>query len=263
MTAASSGCLVLSVNPGYDETTIGWDPNLIGHWVDADDKATLQIDRGEWKSYRIHYVHPIETGDLTGYLTAIGNERYLDVMPARGEDRGSFLLPLHAMLHLRLDGDRLELTPLSYEWFGEQLRAGRPIPGLSADARSERERAPRLARRSLSGLAARTIRRRPCVRGVGDVCAKALALRRRWESEERDATADSGGVRGGGSVGGDAGPSGSEPQRGRVHALRAARARDRVVQDHLRRHRRVAGREVLLQSDPASAASPPTSRSSI
>ena len=90
VTAASSGCLVLSVNPGYDDTTIAWDPHLIGHWVDADDNATLQIDRGEWKSYRIHYVHPIETGDLTGYLTAIGNERYLDVMPARGEDRGSF-----------------------------------------------------------------------------------------------------------------------------------------------------------------------------
>jgi hypothetical protein len=132
VTAASSGCLVLSVNPGYDDATIAWDPNLIGHWVDADDNATLQIDRGEWKSYRIHYVHPIETGDLTGYLTAIGSERYLDVMPARGEDRGSFLLPLHAMLHLRLDGDRLELTPLSYEWLAQHLRAGRPIAGLSA-----------------------------------------------------------------------------------------------------------------------------------
>jgi hypothetical protein len=36
------------------------------------------------------------------------------------------------VLHLRLDGDRLELTPLSYEWFAEHLRAGRPIPGLSA-----------------------------------------------------------------------------------------------------------------------------------
>ena len=92
----------------------------------------LQIDRGEWNSYRIHYIHPIETGDLTGYLTAIGNERYLDVMPARGEDRGSFLLPLHAMLHLRLEGDRLDLAPLSYEWFAEQLRAGRPIAGLNA-----------------------------------------------------------------------------------------------------------------------------------
>jgi hypothetical protein len=128
----SSGCLVLSVNPGYDEATLGWDPRLVGSWIDADDNVSLQIERGEWKSYRMHYIHPIETGDLTGFLTSIGNERYLDVMPIRGEDRVSFLLPLHAMLHLRLDGDRLELTPLSYDWFGERLRAGRAIPGLGA-----------------------------------------------------------------------------------------------------------------------------------
>jgi hypothetical protein len=129
--ASASGCLVVSVNPGYDDSSIGWDPNLVGAWIDEDDKASLTIERGEWKSYRIHYVHPIESGDLTGYLTAIGNERYLDVMPARGEDRGSFLLPLHAMLHVRLEGDLLELTPLAYDWFSEQMRAGRPIAGLS------------------------------------------------------------------------------------------------------------------------------------
>jgi hypothetical protein len=132
VTVMSSGCLVLSLNPVYDDTTIGWDSNLVGYWVDADDKATLQIDRSEWKSYRIHYVHPIETGDVTAYLTAIGNERFLDVMPLRGEDPGAFLIPVHAVLHVRLDGDRLELTPLSYEWFVERVRAGRPIPGLSA-----------------------------------------------------------------------------------------------------------------------------------
>ena len=102
------------------------------YWTDADDKASLQIERGEWKSYRIHYVHPIETGDLTGYLTAIGDERYLDVMPSRGEDRGSFLIPVHAVLHLRLEGDRLELTPLSYELVQRTVAyTGRAIPGLN------------------------------------------------------------------------------------------------------------------------------------
>ena len=131
-TVLSSGCLVLSVNPGYDDTTIAWDANLVGYWVDADDKASIQIERSEWKSYRIHYVHPIETGDLTGYLTAVGNQRYLDVTPARGADRGSFLLPLHVILHLRLEGDTLELTPLAYDWCAEQLRAGKGISGLSA-----------------------------------------------------------------------------------------------------------------------------------
>src|SRR5262245_17688199 len=126
----SQGCLVVSIYPCYDDSTLGWDSNLIGTWIDADDKSSLQIQRAEWKSYRIHYVHPSETGDLTGYLTMIGNDRFLDVMPARGEDRGSFLIPVHAFLRLRLDDDQLELTPLSYDWFYDRLNAGKPIARL-------------------------------------------------------------------------------------------------------------------------------------
>ena len=127
----SPGCLVLGLNPSYDGETIGWDPALLGSWTDADDKSSMEIERGEWKSYRIKYVHPIETGMLTGYLTAIGDDRYLDLMPARGEDRGSFLIPAHAIVRVQLEGDRLELTPLSYDWFNERLRAGTRVPGLT------------------------------------------------------------------------------------------------------------------------------------
>lgn len=132
-----SGCLVVSVNPAYDGDSIGWDPALIGSWQDADDKSSMEITRGEWKSYRIHYAHPVESGDLTGHLTAIDDARYLDVMPAVGIDRGSLVLPVHAVLRVRLDGDRLELTPLSYDWFADRLRrrtpSGRttPVPGLT------------------------------------------------------------------------------------------------------------------------------------
>jgi hypothetical protein len=132
-----SACLVLGVNPSYDGDSIGWDPALIGAWQDADDNSSMQIARGEWKSYRIHYVHPVENGDLTGYLTAIDDTRYLDVMPAAGVDRGSFVLPVHAVLRVQLEGDRLELTPLSYDWFVDRLRgrtpAARtaPVPGLT------------------------------------------------------------------------------------------------------------------------------------
>lgn len=125
------GCLVVSLRPVYQDDTIGWDATLLGSWQDADDKSSIEIERGEWKSYRIKYVHPIETGTLTGYLTAIGDDKFLDVMPARGEDRGSFLIPVHAVLRLRLEGDRLELTPLSYDWMNERLRAGTRIAGLN------------------------------------------------------------------------------------------------------------------------------------
>jgi hypothetical protein len=132
MLGGSPGCLVLSLIPVYDEASIGWDPGLLGQWIDPDDKASLTIERSEWKSYRIHYVHPIETGDLTGYLTIVGDERYLDLMPARGEDRGSFLIPVHAVLRIRVQGDRLELTPSSYDWFVDHRREARTISGLDA-----------------------------------------------------------------------------------------------------------------------------------
>jgi hypothetical protein len=127
------GCLVLSLHPVYDDESLGWDPALVGTWVDADDNVSLRIERGEWRSYKIHYVHPIETGDVTGYLTAIDDVRYLDVMPARGEDRGAFVIPVHAVMRLDLDGDRLELTPLSYDWFFDRLQGSagpRRVPGL-------------------------------------------------------------------------------------------------------------------------------------
>jgi hypothetical protein len=132
LTPVTAGCLVLTLSPAYDDDSITWEPALVGEWQDADDKASLQIQAGEWRSYKIHYVHPIETGDLTGYLTTLDDTRYLDVMPGRGEDRGSFLIPVHAVLRVRIDGDRLELTPLSYDWFFDRIRAQRPVTGLSA-----------------------------------------------------------------------------------------------------------------------------------
>lgn len=131
LATAAPGCLVLSLNPAYDEEAIGWEPALVGNWVDEEDGASVEIARGDWKSYRIRFVHPIETGELTGYLTIVGDDRYLDLMPARGEDRGSFLVPVHVVLRMRLDGDRLELVPLSYDWFFERVRAGKPVTGLS------------------------------------------------------------------------------------------------------------------------------------
>ena len=126
--AACSGCLVLSLQPAYDDEWLAWDPSLIGMWRDAEDNALLKIDAAEWRSYRLHYEHPSEKGDATGFLTIVGDEHYLDVMPARGEDRGSFLLPAHAVLRVDRTGDELLLTPLSYDWFADRLRAGR-TPG--------------------------------------------------------------------------------------------------------------------------------------
>ena len=123
-------CLVLQVNPLYDDDSLTWEPGLVGAWAGVEDQVTLEIDRDEWRSYNIRYVHPGETGHVTGYLTVVGDHRYLDVMPMRGEDRGAFLVPVHAFLHVRLDGDRLHLTPVAYDWLADRLRMGALPDGL-------------------------------------------------------------------------------------------------------------------------------------
>ncbi|MBA2305936.1 MAG: hypothetical protein H0W08_25360 [Acidobacteria bacterium] len=134
------GCLVVTVNPTHERDELVWDPALVGVWQNVDDNSSVVIDKGEWQSYRLHYTHPIETGDLTGYLTRIGKVQFLDVMPARGEDRGSFLVPVHATLRLRLEGDRLEITALSYDWFFDRLKTKTGVPGLNV-ALDEKENA--------------------------------------------------------------------------------------------------------------------------
>jgi hypothetical protein len=129
---SAPGCLVLSLHPAYDDETIAWNPALVGAWVAADDKVTMEVERGEWKSYRITYAHPIETATVTAYLTAIADAHFLDVMPPRGADPGSFLVPAHAVLRVRLEDDRLELTPLSYDWLADRIRAQQSVEGLRA-----------------------------------------------------------------------------------------------------------------------------------
>jgi hypothetical protein len=122
---ALQGCLVLSLHPAYDDDSIAWEPSLVGDWRDADDVSTLHVERAEWRSYKIHYEHPSEKGDLTAYLTIVGDDRYLDVTPVRGTDWGSFVVPVHDVLRVALDGDTLTLTPLSYDVLSARLRSGR------------------------------------------------------------------------------------------------------------------------------------------
>ena len=127
---SAPGCLVVAVNPVHTRDAVAWEPGLVGEWQNVDDNSSIRVERGEWQSYNLEYAHPIEKGRLTGHLTTIGKNRYLDVMPARGQDHGSFLLPLHVVLRIELDGDRLELTPLSYDWFVDRVQKRVAIPGL-------------------------------------------------------------------------------------------------------------------------------------
>jgi len=128
--AAASGCLVLALQPSYDDASLAWDPELVGTWVNDDDRVTVTIERGEWKSYRIAYEHPIEKGLLTGYLTVVDDRQYLDVSPVRGEDHGSFLIPVHAVLRIQRTAEALTVQALDYDRMAMAAKKG-GVEGLA------------------------------------------------------------------------------------------------------------------------------------
>jgi hypothetical protein len=133
---ASQGCVVVAVQHFYDETTLTFDDRLLGVWNDADDHVTVTVERGEWRSYRITYDHPTEKGTLTGFLFKTNGQLYLDLMPVRGVDQGSFTVPAHALVRVAI-GDAVSVSPLRFEWFSAAFDARTLGAGLAA-ARGER-----------------------------------------------------------------------------------------------------------------------------
>lgn len=128
---ATSGCLVVTLHPSYVDDAIVFDPSLVGSWQSEDDETVIRVTGDEWRSYRIDYAHAIEAGVLTGYLTEVGADRYMDLTPARGRDHGAFVVPVHAAVRVRVEADRLELTPLSYDSFLDAARRRSGVPGLA------------------------------------------------------------------------------------------------------------------------------------
>ena len=130
---ASSGCLVLSLQPVYDAASMVFDEALIGTWVNTEDETSAIVERGEWRSYKVAYTDRFSTRTFHGNLTRIGAATWLDLTEVRGRDDGPFLLPVHGLFRVRVAGDVLSVAPLDYGWFTraiEQKLAGRPLATL-------------------------------------------------------------------------------------------------------------------------------------
>lgn len=128
---ASSGCLVLSLQPAYDDKTIVFDEALLGRWTNSEDQVQATIERGEWRSYKITYTDHSTTRTFQGNLTAIGAARLLDVTESRGADPGPYLVPVHGLYRVELKGDTLTAAPLDYGWFTRAM-AQKSIARLAA-----------------------------------------------------------------------------------------------------------------------------------
>lgn len=122
----STGCIVLSMHPAYDDASIAWEEALLGTWRAPEDNVEVLVERGEWRSYRVQYRHPVEVRDFTGHLTTIGDTYVLDLMAPRGVDHGAALIPAHLILRLQRDGARWVVSPLDYDAARAAIKSGRP-----------------------------------------------------------------------------------------------------------------------------------------
>jgi hypothetical protein len=126
---ASSGCLVLSLQPVYDADSVTFDEALLGSWTNADDETKATIERGEWRSYKVVYADRFATRTLQGNLTKIGSTTFLDLTEIRGVDPGPFLVPIHAIFRIDTNGDTLTAALFDYNWFSRAM-AQKTIRGL-------------------------------------------------------------------------------------------------------------------------------------
>ena len=115
--AMSSGCLVLALQPAYDAASVVFDEALVGRWENADDGAKAAIERGEWRSYKITYTDRFATRTFQSNLTKIGAAAFLDLTEMRGVDPGPYLVPVHGVFRIVVDGNTLTAAPLDYAWF--------------------------------------------------------------------------------------------------------------------------------------------------
>ena len=118
---ASSGCLVLSLQPAYDAESVAFDEALLGVWTNADDETQATIEQGEWRSYRVTYKDRFAARTLQANLTRVGDATFLDLTEQRGSDPGLYLLPVHGIVRIELHDDTLLASLFDYTWFSRMI----------------------------------------------------------------------------------------------------------------------------------------------
>jgi hypothetical protein len=115
--ALCGGCIVVSLQPVYSDDAIVFEEGLVGRWENPDDRTSVSIERGEWRAYKVVYTERSKEIAFQGNLTRIGEALFLDLTQARGVDEGPYLVPVHGIYRVELEGDKLCASALDYEWF--------------------------------------------------------------------------------------------------------------------------------------------------
>ena len=135
---ASSGCLVVALQPAYDDQSLVFDEALLGQWENSEDGDRATIERGEWRSYKITFGGRMATRSFQGNLTKIATTTILDVTEMRGADPGPYLEPVHGLVRVSIEHDTMTAALLDYDWFMRAMarRSLGPIAAAIDDRRN-------------------------------------------------------------------------------------------------------------------------------
>ena len=121
----SSGCLVSSLHPAYEDHSIVFDEALLGGWENAEGQISVAVSRGEWRSYQIAFTDRFGTTKLNGHVTTIGAARFLNVIPQEGLEKPAFIVATNGFMQIRIEAARVHIRELDYAAVLRRLDAGK------------------------------------------------------------------------------------------------------------------------------------------
>ena len=121
----STGCLVSSLHPIYDDKSIEFDEALVGTWNNAETEVSAAVTRGEWRSYHISFTDRFGTTAFIGHLTSIGRRRFLSLLPADGLDKPAFLVATNGFVQVEIEADALRVREPDYGEILKRAKAGK------------------------------------------------------------------------------------------------------------------------------------------
>ncbi len=128
--ALDAGCLVVSLQPFYEQRTIEPDDRLLGAWLNAEDGVTVIVERGAWSSYRLTYKEGTRASVFTAYHTRIAGASFIDLCSETGIETSPVMVPAHSVFRIDLADKTLKVWGLNYDWFVDASE-GRRLGGLT------------------------------------------------------------------------------------------------------------------------------------
>lgn len=114
MHLVSTGCLVSSLHPAYDDGSIVFDEALLGSWENRESEVSVSVGRGEWRSYHVTFTDRFGTTKFTAHLTTIGTARFLNVRPEDGVEKPAFMTATNGVLQVAIERGGVRVREPAY-----------------------------------------------------------------------------------------------------------------------------------------------------